>query len=218
MRRVLMLVEGVTEEGFILEILAPHLLNRNVAAIPKIVTTKRVTDAPHFKGGGSQFGKFENDLRLLLRDSNATLVTTMIDYYGLPADFPAPPMPATLSCYEKVKRYEEAFAAKINHDRFLPFLMLHEFEALLFTNPPMLARRFLENDQTKSLQKIRDQYASPEEIDDSPDTAPSKRIKKLLPGYRKRQHGIIAAQDIGIEAMRAACPHFNEWLTKLENL
>ena len=186
--------------------------------IPKIVTTRRVADAPNFKGGGSQLGKLENDLRLLLRDTNAALVTTMIDYYGLPTDFPAPPMPATISCYEKVKRYEEAFAAKINHARFLPFLMLHEFEALLFTNPRTLAQPFLENDQTEPLQKIRDQYASPEEIDDSPDTAPSKRIMKLLPGYRKRQHGVIVAQDIGIAAMRTACPHFNEWLTKLEQL
>ena len=142
----------------------------------------------------------------------------MIDFYGLPADFPAPSAGANLSCFEKVKRYEEAFGAKINHTRFSPFLMLHEFEALLFTEPDKIAQRFPDNDQTKPLQKIRDQYASPEEIDDSPDTAPSKRIKKLLPGYRKRQHGVIAAQDIGLEAMRGACPHFNEWLTKLEQL
>ena len=101
---------------------------------------------------------------------------------------------------------------------FIPYVQKFEFEALLFTAPDKLALLFPENDQTESLQKISAQHATPEEIDDSPQTAPSKRIQKLLPGYRKRQHGVLAAQDIGLTAMREACPHFNEWLTKLETL
>lgn len=214
MKRVLILAEGQTEEAFIKVVLAPHLWGFGIATTPKIITTKRPADAPHQKGGGSSFGKIEYDLRKLLSDTNVILVTTMLDYYGFPTDFPAPAMTANQSCFEKVKRYEEAFKAKVNNSKFLPFLMLHEFEALLFTEPEKLAQLFPEKDQTAYLQKIRKEHATPEEID----TAPSKRIQKLLPGYRKSQHGIIAARNIGLEAMRLACPHFNEWLTKLEQL
>ena len=218
MKRLLILGEGHTEEAFIKSVLSPHLLSFNVAAIPKLITTKRIPDGPNFKGGVSSFGKIANDLRLLLRDTNAACVTTMIDFYGLPTDSRPPIIAANLSCYDKVKLYEQEIAAKINHPKFLPFLLLHEFEALLFTEPSTLAELFPENDQTEALQTISSKFATPEEINDSPITSPSKRIQSLLPNYRKRGDGVRAAQRIGLEKMRAACPHFNEWLTKLEQL
>ncbi len=71
----------------------------------------------------------------------------------------------------------------------------------------------------EQLQMIRDSVQSPEEIDDSPITAPSKRIEHIIPGkYQKSFHGPLIATRIGITAMRDACPHFNGWLTKLELL
>ena len=88
MDRVLILVEGQTEERFIKSILQPHLSAFGVHVEPKIVTTKRVKSGPDFKGGITNFGKVENDIRLLLGDTNAALITTMLDYYGLPSDFP----------------------------------------------------------------------------------------------------------------------------------
>ena len=58
----------------------------------------------------------------------------------------------------------------------------------------------------------------PEDINDSPHTAPSKRILAAMPGYQKTFHGPLIACDIGLDAMRAACPHFDHWLKVIEAL
>ena len=55
---------------------------------PKIATTKRVKQGADFKGGVTSFHRVEDDIRRLVGDSDASLITTMIDYYGLPDDFP----------------------------------------------------------------------------------------------------------------------------------
>ncbi len=59
-------------------------------------------------------------------------------------------------------------------------------------------------------------FDSPEEINDSQQTAPSKRIVGLNPGYAKVSDGVRISQKIGLTVMRAQCPHFNEWIGKLE--
>ena len=99
-----------------------------------------------------------------------------------------------------------------------PYFFLHEFEAMMFVRPDELANTTNSIQVLKKLQDIKDTYSSPEEINDHPDTAPSRRIKKLIPSYRKTADGISIIQKIGINAIRVECPHFNEWLTKLESL
>ncbi len=61
-------------------------------------------------------------------------------------------------------------------------------------------------------------YDNPEEIDDGVETAPSKRLLRMIPRYRKIVDGVNAAQIIGIDRVRAQCPHFNDWLIGLEAL
>ena len=59
-------------------------------------------------------------------------------------------------------------------------------------------------------------------INDNPASAPSKRIQRLFPGYRKgssvNAHAYRIARHIGLERIRRQCPHFNEWIEKLEKL
>lgn len=86
--RALVLVEGQTEERFVKDVLAPAFWSRGLYLSPTILVTKRVKDGPNFKGGVTRFARFENDLRELLRSGGA-VVTTILDYYRLPADFPA---------------------------------------------------------------------------------------------------------------------------------
>ncbi len=105
-----------------------------------------------------------------------------------------------------------------NPNRFVPFVMMHEFEAMLFSDCPTFATAIGQSDLSPSLQAIRDNFASPEEIDDSPDTAPSKRIEALHPAYQKPTMGLLAAQSIGLQAIRNECPHFAAWLHRLETL
>jgi hypothetical protein len=66
------------------------------------------------------------------------------------------------------------------------------------------------------LQAIRDQLHTPEEINDSPDTAPSKRVLDLLPEYEKPLFGTLAVLEIGLARIRTESPHFDNWLKKLE--
>ena len=94
--------------------------------------------------------------------------------------------------------------------------MMHEFEGLLFSNCERLPKDWPTGFRA-SFQAIRNQFDSPEEINDSPETAPSKRVEGLVPGYEKPLLGALAAIEIGLDAIRAECPHFNEWLTQLES-
>ena len=95
---------------------------------------------------------------------------------------------------------------------------MHEFEALLFSDCDRFGQGIDRPELTPRFQEIRDQFATPEEIDDSPDTAPSKRVAELVPGYQKPLMGSLAARNIGLDAILSACPHFGRWLELLEGL
>ncbi len=102
--------------------------------------------------------------------------------------------------------------------RLLPYIQLHEFEALLFSHPAAFADAINQPRLATEFQKIRDRYVTPEEINDSFDTAPSKRVVRICPVYRKVLSGTLAAQAVGIERMRSECPHFRGWIDQLQVL
>lgn len=219
MSKVLILVEGQAEETFVKRVLAPYLSTKGVLLIPKLATTKRVKSGTDFKGGIVSFGKTRNDILRLLKDTSAVAVTTLIDFYGLPTDFPGHKGTPKGSCYDRVAHLEQSFKEDVNHSKFIPYFAVHEFEAMLFVAPQYFAKLFPEKlSLSDSLFKIKSDFSSPEEIDEGPATAPSKRLLSLAPQYRKPLHGSIATADTGIEQIRKECPHFNEWLTKLESL
>jgi hypothetical protein len=110
----------------------------------------------------------------------------------------------------------QTLGKKFDPRRFLPNIQMYEYEALLFSKPQVIADVVLNQQIAPQLAAIRREFATPEEINDSANTAPSKRIEQLHPAYEKPLHGAIAAQRIGIETMLAECPHFRDWLTKLE--
>ena len=112
----------------------------------------------------------------------------------------------------------QAMGPRFHPRRFVPYVVMHEFEALLFSDCVRLARSVGQPDLASSLQAIRNSFTSPEEIDDSPHTAPSKRIEKSIFRYQKPLHGNLAALEIGLRAIRAACPGFRRWLERLEKL
>ena len=218
MKRVLVLVEGQTEERFVKDVLCPHLWPRGIDTIPKVVTTKRVKRGPDFKGGITDYQKAENDLRRLLNDTGVASVTTLIDYYGLPTDFPGVNSRPHGTPYDRARHVEEEWAGAINHARFHPYLMVHEFEALLFAKPDVLSRALYRSDLLPELERIRNSFPTPEDINDDPETAPSKRILNILPGYQKTLYGPLVSKRTGIETLRRECAHFDEWLKWLEGL
>jgi hypothetical protein len=124
-----------------------------------------------------------------------------------------------------VQGIESALAEDLRHlgiRRFVPYIQLHEFEALLFVMPSLLLRSFPGREQNVSALEdvLRDHGNNPEAIDDAPATAPSKRIVAVIPEFagRKAQVGPLTAELAGISALRATCRHFHEWLQNLEAL
>ena len=153
----------------------------------------------------------------------------MVDYYALPQTgnkaWPGRYAAAQLPFHEKARMIEEALnddivatMGDVHPDRFIPFIMMHEFEGMLFSDCQRFGIGIGREDLVAAFQAIRDQFATPEEINDSSRTAPSKRILDLIPGYQKPLFGTLAALEIGLEAIRKECPHFDGWLTRLESL
>jgi len=171
-------------------------------------------------GGIGRYERDKGDLLKRLKQDHRAFCTTMVDYYGMPTSWPGRETAAG-----NPEAIEQAILADIsaemgegfNRARFIPYVQMHEFEALLFSDPKALASHLGLADESQ-VQQIRDQFANPEEIDDDPQTAPSKRISRLDPSYQKPYDGMLIAQRIGLDTMRAECPHFNEWITKLETL
>jgi len=111
----------------------------------------------------------------------------------------------------------EDLAADTDPRRLVPFVVMHEFEGLLFSDCAAFSRSIGRPDLEASLRKIRDAFATPEEINDSPVAAPSKRVETLMPGYQKPLLGVLAAREIGLARIRKECPHFDGWLRQLES-
>ncbi|MCP3963536.1 MAG: DUF4276 family protein [bacterium] len=218
MKRVHVLVEGQTEETFVRDVLAPHLLDFEVALIPVVAATKRVLSGLKFKGGVTSYEKLKRDLERLLGDTDARAVTTMIDYYALPADFPGATDLPPGDCYQRVEHLQNALRADFDDHRFLPYLSLHEFEALLLTSPGEIEANFRGDAIAEPLEDAVRNMGSPEEVDDGPETHPAARIVGLVPEYRKPLHGPVIARRIGLQAIRQECPHFDRWVSALETI
>lgn len=218
MNRVLISVEGQTEETFVREILINHLQHNNVYPIPVVVATKIIKQGNKFKGGITSYSHARNDIRKLLTDTNAVAVTTMYDLYRLPSDFPGFATRPQGDCFIKASYLENEFQHAIADMRFRPYLQVHEFEAILFVEPEITARVLAGRIRLKELNHISGSFDSPEEINDGEATAPSKRILDLYPNYQKPLDGALVALEVGLENIRAKCRHFNEWLVWLESL
>lgn len=157
-----------------------------------------------------------------MAEDREAVFTTMIDLYALPRDFPGFADAARVADpYVRVRRLEQALADDIGQPRLIPYIQLHEFEALLLSDPEKFDWQYIDHDQAISrLVELARQFDSPELIDDGEATAPSKRIIAQIPEYRyqKAAAGPVIASHIGVQTIRDRCPHFGEWLAKLEAL
>jgi hypothetical protein len=187
--RLLIHVEGQTEETFVNEMLAPYLYKHgytNVSA--RLIGNARQRDR---RGGIRPWNAVRKDILRHLQEDPGSRSTTMVDYYGLPQSgsraWPGRVDAANRAFTEKAQTVEVALTADISSElgagfdpsRFIPYVMMHEFEGLLFSDPTRFGQGIGKPDLIAKFQEIRDQFTTPEEINDSPDTAPSKRILVL---------------------------------------
>jgi len=214
MSRIYLLVEGQTEEAFVGELLMPHYARMGLYLTPIIVST-----STGYKGGVVSYAKVKPQISRLCRQDARAKVTTLFDLYALPTDFPGKTdstYPTNGSGVQKADYLEARLKQDINEPNFLPNLLVHEFEALLFAAPQKFAE-WTDDVEVVAALAAAVQAHAPEDINDGPLTAPSKRVLAVMPEYQKTFHGPLIACEIGLDTMRQACPHFNAWLNKLEN-
>jgi hypothetical protein len=227
MARLLVHVEGQTEETFVNEIVRDHLLSRGYASVTaRIVGNARLRDR---RGGIRPWPSVRRDIINHLKEDPTCTATTMVDFYGLPQEgegaWPGRKESEGLPTNNKGPTVQNALLRDIvaemgdrfNARRFVPFVVIHEFEGLLFSDCAAFSHGIGQPSLQSAFQTIRDQFPTPEDINDSSITAPSKRVTSLVPGYQKPLLGSLAVLEIGLSSIRRECPHFNSWLLELES-
>lgn len=220
--RLLILCEGQTEAVFISEVLKPHFCEIGFQDVfPKLIGGT---------GGIIGWPKAKKNILKRIQEDRNQVVTTFVDFYGLPKSkgraWPGrtkaegQPQSNKADCVESEiwAELNDEFGGNLDPRRFRPFVVMHEFEALLFSDCTAFAKAIEQPSLTKDFESIRNQFPTPEEINDSRETAPSKRIAALLPNYSKPLYGCLAALEIGLKTMRAECQHFDSWITNLETI
>ncbi|MFK3868681.1 DUF4276 family protein [Psychrobacter faecalis] len=220
MIRVHVICEGQTEEMFVNELLVPIFLAKGLLLVPALI------GRPGHKGGNFKFDRLQTDVKNRLLGERTAYCTTFFDYYGLPQSFPGKDIHnSQVDIVAKATRVQDAMTAKLTRlisddamRRFIPFVQMYEFEALLFSDPIAFARGISNEHLSQNLTDIAEQFDSPEHINNSPQTAPSKRIESLIRGYEKPLMGTLGALEVGLDSMRQKCELFDNWLKQLESL
>ncbi len=220
MKRVHIICEGQTEETFVNEVLRPHLARFDVYPAASLV------GKPGHKGGHVTTARMTYDIKRRLLDDEQAWCSTFFDFYGPDANFVGEQAAANMrTCEEKALAIEAALKEHmVRHAddtvvlRFIPYIQMYEFEDLLFSAPEKMAIGLYRRDLAGDLTSIRREFETPEDINDSPNTAPSKRIMNLMPAYDKPLYGSLAAIEIGLDEIRRECKRFDRWIGALERL
>lgn len=223
MKRVCVVCEGQTEETFVRDVLAPSFYDQGLNLIPEMIET-----SPGHRGGALNYDRVKRHLRNTLRQNSSPVVTTLFYLYRLDNRFPGftasqaqPDLSKRLDVLKDSLHADVVAEAGCQPDRFIPYIQPHEFEALLFSDVLTLTR--VEPSwhvAHATLTAARLAVESPEHINNRPDTKPAAHLERELnnPSYRKRRHGPIAAQKIGLPRIEAECAFFAAWLTQIRML
>lgn len=218
MTRVIIICEGPTEKEFCNTILSPSLLKKDI-----------YIEAPLIKksgGGIVKWSVLKQQITTHLKQDPNAYVTTLIDYYGLKDSYGFPAWTeaeATPNRKNRMEILENGMKESIEDSyryRCIPYIQLHEFEALLFIDIEVFKSQVPDFGEVagQKLQYILDNYPDPEMINNGKKTAPSKRLEQIIPDYNKVVYGNILAETIGLENIRKKCTRFDGWLTKIESL
>jgi len=216
---VFIVCEGQTEQTFIREVLAPERVHKSIFLYPVLI------GKPGRQGGNIKFDRAKVDIGGFLKQRSDTYISTMFDYFRLEPNWPGnEKTQGKLTATKKAEKIEVATLAEIEKlfpeynikKRFIPYIEMYEFEAMLFSNPSILAEKI--SVRLSQIENILTECKEPEEINDGANTSPSKRLITLQNDYRKVVMGTTISKAIGIKNIREKCPHFDRWLTILEQL
>lgn len=217
-KRIIIICEGPTEFEFCKDVLYPHFLTKAIYLQTPLIKKSG--------GGIVPWSVLKRQIDNHLLQDKEAFVTTLIDYYGIVDKHQFPGWMASKSIPNKVKRMdllERAMKDSIDtsiNTRFVPYIQLHEFESLLFNDMDVFLRQIPASDFTNQAELIETiaSYPNPELINDTPNNAPSYRLKRLIRGYNKIVYGAILAKEIGLSKIRAKSPRFDRWIGRLENI
>ena len=225
MKQLNVFCEGQTEQGFCAQVLQPHLFASGVGIVHTLAVGEK---SHHHIYGIGRRTRYEKVRKFILntikqREGKNVYFTTLVDLYGLPHDFPgkAANMRVAANPTAYVLALEKAFESDIDQFRFFPYLQRHEYETILFADPEAFRIAFENCEaQVEQLKTIADSTPSIEHINDGEETSPSKRIIKVIPEYegRKSSAGPDIAAQIGLKTIREKSPHFDAWLSRLEEI
>ena len=210
MIRLAVSVEGQTEEEFVKRVLAVHLRGRQIEATPILLGRARGRAG----GGNVSVDRLMSEVVTLYWSFD--VVTTLVDFYGFKGkrDRGVEQLEVDL-----LNGITGRVGGDWNARRVIPYVQRHEVEGVLFSDVEVFATQVdFPRDCVAALRAVREQFTTPEDINDSCETAPSKRIARAIPRYDKRLHGPILAEEIGLDRIRAECPRFDAWVRRLESL
>lgn len=218
MSSIYVIVEGQTERIFVQKVLVPYFAAKGIYLYPILVSKKGQ------RGGDVRFEKVALDVRNQLSQQAGAYVTTFVDYYGLKE---WPRLETITSSGMDSEQIADALnqAARdeltrkhpdLDLRRFIPFVTIHEFEALLFSDCQILARHL--RIRARDVEAVVQACGGPENVNNSRETAPSKRLKKWSQrSFKKTVMGIEIAKEIGLSRIRERCPIFDRWISNLED-
>lgn len=195
MVRLLISVEGYSEYKFTNEVIVPHLAEHHGV----------FAETQNMRGSIS-IDKIRQKLNSLIHNHDFT--TTLYDFYGF----------KRASGDETKQTLEEKIKQSIKKDqrnKIIPYIQMYEFEALLFSDNEKMAAGL--GTQKDWIDAVLSEFDDIETINNSKETAPSKRIGKHAQ-YIKTQHAPLILKQIGLANIRSKCQGFDTWLTQLENL
>jgi len=210
MKRLIIIVEGQTEEEFVNQVLAPYFRTKDILSVVPI----KIATSNTSKGGFVNYQHLKNDVLKRIRETDV-VISTFVDYFRIPTS-----IPDYLTCQsksnvdERVTCLERAIATDINFPNFLPYIQKHEFEALLFSSSVGFENLY-DGDIISETTSVIAEYQNPEDINSRPEFSPSKRLISIMGSKEKVFEGNMIALEVGINTMLEKCPRFNNWVEKL---
>jgi len=213
MRGLYIIVEGPTEEEFVNNSLYDYMVSKGITDVRAI----KIETSPGFKGGDIKYTRYKPNVINILKREQDIIVSSLIDFFRLKNDFPRYEESMGINNpIDRVSFIEKAIEEDIVDNRFIPYIQLHEFEGLLFSEKKGFDLfPHISETNRRELNQIIEKYSNPELINDGPTTSPSKRLMRLIPGYQKTFHGPLIALENGFDSIITKCPRFNTWVETL---
>lgn len=211
MKRLYIIVEGQTEQEFVNEQIAPYLRQHGIYEVTPIL----VRTSKSGRGGFVNYQHLRNDAKRLLSSRKKDFVVSMfVDFFRCPEVPQKERWNGKTNHLDQVVEMEKSIHEDISDTRFIPYIQLHEFEALLFSSNDGFTT-FLSEEQAKKTQQIIESYDNPEDINTTPSGAPSKRLLAIKDDYDKVIEGNLIALEVGFLKIMEKCPRFKAWIEKL---